>query len=121
MLGQRSDEAAPAASGADGSTAGKAFAVLEALGAHGPIGISALSQRLGMSKTTVHRFLQTLKTLGFVAQEDETERYRLTIDADYGLRMHSRIGRTNPPYSTAIGKVLLAWMAPRRRARCSRA
>ncbi|MEK6351009.1 MAG: DNA-binding transcriptional regulator KdgR [Burkholderia sp.] len=168
LLRRRKDEAASGARNDDGdkaesaSAAGKVFAVLEALGAHGPIGISELSQRLGMSKTTVHRFLQTLKTLGFVAQEDETERYRLTIrlfelgaqaldsvdlvreadiemrrigrltrealhlgafdedhiiyihkiDADYGLRMHSRIGRTNPLYSTAIGKVLLAWMAP---------
>ncbi|WP_186148947.1 DNA-binding transcriptional regulator KdgR [Burkholderia gladioli] len=169
MLRRRKDEAASRARNDEGgektesaSAAGKVFAVLEALGAHGPIGISELSNRLYMSKTTVHRFLQTLKTLGFVAQEDETERYRLTIrlfelgsqalesvdlvreadvemrrigrltrealhlgafdedhiiyihkiDADYGLRMHSRIGRTNPLYSTAIGKVLLAWMAP---------
>ncbi|MBJ9712708.1 DNA-binding transcriptional regulator KdgR [Burkholderia gladioli] len=169
MLRRRKDEAASRARNDEGgektesaSAAGKVFAVLEALGAHGPIGISELSNRLDMSKTTVHRFLQTLKTLGFVAQEDETERYRLTIrlfelgsqalesvdlvreadvemrrigrltrealhlgafdedhiiyihkiDADYGLRMHSRIGRTNPLYSTAIGKVLLAWMAP---------
>ncbi|PRG54398.1 DNA-binding transcriptional regulator KdgR [Burkholderia gladioli] len=169
MLRRRKDEAAFRARNDEGgektesaSAAGKVFAVLEALGAHGPIGISELSNRLDMSKTTVHRFLQTLKTLGFVAQEDETERYRLTIrlfelgsqalesvdlvreadvemrrigrltrealhlgafdedhiiyihkiDADYGLRMHSRIGRTNPLYSTAIGKVLLAWMAP---------
>ncbi|MGN4071236.1 helix-turn-helix domain-containing protein, partial [Burkholderia gladioli] len=153
MLRRRKDEAASRARNDEGgektesaSAAGKVFAVLEALGAHGPIGISELSNRLDMSKTTVHRFLQTLKTLGFVAQEDETERYRLTIrlfelgsqalesvdlvreadvemrrigrltrealhlgafdedhiiyihkiDADYGLRMHSRIGRTNP-------------------------
>ncbi|MBW8837777.1 MAG: DNA-binding transcriptional regulator KdgR, partial [Burkholderia sp.] len=34
------------------------------------------------------------------------------IDADYGLRMQSRIGRRNPLHSTAIGKVLLAWMEP---------
>lgn len=27
----------------------------------------------------------------------------------YNLRMYSRIGRRNPLYSTAIGKVLLAW------------
>lgn len=168
MLRRRREHAPqpPAEGGADkaesASATGKVFAVLEALGTHGPSGISELSHRLGISKTTVHRFLQTLKTLGFVAQEDETERYRLTIrlfelgslalesvdlireadlemrrigrltrealhlgafdadhiiyihkiDADYGLRMHSRIGRTNPLYSTAIGKVLLAWMAP---------
>ncbi|GAU05687.1 DNA-binding transcriptional regulator KdgR [Burkholderia stabilis] len=141
---------------------GKVFTILAALGDRREIGISELSQQLGMSKTTVHRFLQTLKTLGYVAQEGETDRYRLTIrlfelgskalesvdlvreadlemrrigqltreavhlgafdedaiiyihkiDAEYGLRMQSRIGRRNPLYSTAIGKVLLAWMSP---------
>ena len=144
------------------SSVGRVFAILGALGDAGPIGISELSQRLGLSKTTVHRVLQTLKALGYVAQEIETDRYRLTIrlfelgakalesvdlvreadvemrrvaqstreavhlgafdddaivyihkiDSDYGLRMQSRIGRRNPLYSTAIGKVLLAWMAP---------
>jgi IclR family transcriptional regulator, KDG regulon repressor len=140
----------------------KVFTILDAIGEHGQIGISELSQRLTMSKTTVHRFLQSLKGLGYVVQDAETERYRLTIrlfelgakglesvdlvreadiemqriaqltreavhlgafdedsiiyihkvDADYGLRMQSRIGRRNPLYSTAIGKVLLAGMEP---------
>jgi len=148
--------------GESASSIGRVFAILGALGQHGPIGISELSQRLALSKTTVHRVLQTLKALGYVAQEVETDRYRLTIrlfelgaqalesvdlvreadiemrriaamtreavhlgafdedaiiyihkiDADYGLRMQSRIGRRNPLYSTAIGKVLLAWMDP---------
>jgi len=140
----------------------KVFAILHAVGDNDQIGISELSQRLMMSKSTVHRFLQTLKALGYVAQEQDTDRYRLTIklfelgskalesidlireadvqmrrlsqltreaihlgafdqnsivyihkiDADYDLRMQSRIGRHNPLYSTAIGKVLLAWMEP---------
>ncbi|GAB2888500.1 DNA-binding transcriptional regulator KdgR [Paraburkholderia jirisanensis] len=140
----------------------KVFAILQALGENSQIGISELSQRLVMSKSTVHRFLQTLKGLGYVAQEEDTDRYRLTIklfelgskalesvdlvreadvqmrhlsrltreaihlgafddnnivyihkiDADYDLRMQSRIGRRNPLYSTAIGKVLLASMDP---------
>ncbi|MGH8778052.1 DNA-binding transcriptional regulator KdgR [Paraburkholderia sp.] len=144
------------------SSIGRVFAILGAVGDSGEIGISELSQRLGVSKTTVHRVLQTLKVLGYVVQEAETERYRLTIrlfelgakalesvdlvreadvemrriaqatreaihlgafdedgiiyihkiDADYGLRMQSRIGRRNPLHSTAIGKVLLAWMDP---------
>lgn len=141
---------------------GKAFAILEAIGQGGQIGISDLATKLDMSKTTVHRFLQTLRALGYVEQEGDTERYGLTIalfqlgalalenvdlvreadkemrpiaqqtretvhlgafdddsiiyihkiDADYGLRMQSRIGRRNPLYSTAIGKVLLAWRDP---------
>jgi IclR family KDG regulon transcriptional repressor len=148
--------------GESASSIGRVFAILGALGDAGQIGISELSQRLGLSKTTVHRVLQTLRALGYVAQEVETDRYRLTIrlfelgakalesvdlvreadvemrriaqatreavhlgafaedaivyihkiDSDYGLRMQSRIGRRNPLYSTAIGKVLLAWMTP---------
>ncbi len=148
--------------GESASSIGRVFAILGAIGDSGEIGISELSQRLGMSKTTVHRVIQTLKALGYVTQEIETERYRLTIrlfelgakalesvdlvreadvemrrigqatreavhlgafdedaiiyihkiDADYGLRMQSRIGRRNPLHSTAIGKVLLAWMDP---------
>ena len=144
------------------ASVGKTFAILDAIGQSGPVGISALAQRLDMSKTTVHRLLQTLRGLGYVEQESDTERYRLTIrlfqlgaqalehvdlvreadkemrqiaqqtretvhlgafdedsiiyihkiDADYGLRMQSRIGRRNPLYSTAIGKVLLAWRPP---------
>jgi IclR family transcriptional regulator, KDG regulon repressor len=39
----------------------RVFAILQALGENSEIGISELSQRLVMSKSTVHRFLQTLK------------------------------------------------------------
>ncbi|MEO1739629.1 hypothetical protein RB531_5145 [Salmonella enterica subsp. enterica serovar Typhimurium] len=136
----------------------KVFGILQALGEEREIGITELSQRVVMSKSTVYRFLQTMKTLGYVAQE-ESEKYSLTlklfelgaralqnvdlirsadiqmrelsrltketihlgaldedsivyihkIDSMYNLRMYSRIGRRNPLYSTAIGKVLLAW------------
>ncbi|AYO14716.1 DNA-binding transcriptional regulator KdgR [Vibrio owensii] len=136
----------------------KVFSILEALGEQKEIGVSDLSQRLMMSKATTYRFLQTMKTLGYVSQEGEADKYSLTIrlfelgaksleyvdlieladiemtkiadatgealhlgaldedaiiyihklDAKYSLRMHSRVGRRNPLYSTAIGKVLLA-------------
>lgn len=136
----------------------KTFGILQALSTQKDIGISDLAQKLMMSKSTVYRFLQTMKTLGYVAQEGESENYSLTlklfelgstaleyvdlvdladiemrkisdltmealhlgaldgesiiyihkIDSKYNLRMQSRIGRRNPLYSTAIGKVLLA-------------
>jgi IclR family KDG regulon transcriptional repressor len=136
----------------------KVFSIIQALGDQKEIGVSELSQRLMMSKATTYRFLQTMKTLGYVAQEDEADRYSLTlklfelsakslehvdligladkemriiseqtnealhlgaldsesiiyihkIDSNYNLRMQSKIGRRNPLYSTAIGKVLLA-------------
>ncbi|MBY8306183.1 DNA-binding transcriptional regulator KdgR [Vibrio fluvialis] len=136
----------------------KVFSILQALGERKEIGVSELSQRLMMSKATTYRFLQTMKSMGFVAQEGEADKYKLTlklfelgaksleyvdlieladkemryiseqtnealhlgsldenaiiyihkIDSGYNLRMQSRIGRRNPLYSTAIGKVLLA-------------
>ena len=76
----------PADAGADKaesvSAVDKVFMILSAMGELGAVGPSELSQRLGMSKTTVHRFLQTLKGLGYVAQEGpdaDGDRYRLTI------------------------------------------
>ncbi|GHA53162.1 DNA-binding transcriptional regulator KdgR [Photobacterium aphoticum] len=139
----------------------KVFGILQALGEQKEIGITDLSQRLMMSKSTVYRFLQTMKTLGYVSQEGEADKYALTlklfelgakslenvdlialcdremqkisqqtnealhlgalddnaiiyihkIDSGYNLSMQSRIGRRNPLYSTAIGKVLLAYQA----------
>ncbi len=136
----------------------KTFGILQALSTQKDIGISELAQRLMMSKSTVYRFLQTMKTMGYVSQEGESENYSLTlklfelgasaleyvdlvdladiemrrigditnealhlgaldgdgiiyihkIDSKFNLRMQSRIGRRNPLYSTAIGKVLLA-------------
>lgn len=43
------------------------------------IGISALSKRLGVSKSTVHRLATTLVAEGLLEQNPETERYRLGI------------------------------------------
>lgn len=47
----------------------KVFGILQALGEEREIGITELSQRVMMSKSTVYRFLQTMKSLGYVAQE----------------------------------------------------
>jgi IclR family transcriptional regulator, KDG regulon repressor len=43
------------------------------------IGISALSKRLSVSKSTVHRLATTLVAEGLLEQNPETERYRLGI------------------------------------------
>ncbi len=51
----------------------KVFGILQALGEEREIGITELSQRVMMSKSTVYRFLQTMKSLGYVAQEGESE------------------------------------------------
>lgn len=43
------------------------------------IGISALSKRLGVSKSTVHRVATTLVAEGLLEQNPETDRYRLGL------------------------------------------
>ena len=57
----------------------KVFAILQALAEREEIGISELSIRLAMPKATIYRFLQTMKTLGYVRQETDSERYGLTM------------------------------------------
>ena len=136
----------------------KIFNILEALGQQKEIGVSELAQKLMTSKATTYRFLQTMKSLGYVTQEEEADKYSLTlklfelgakslehvdilalaekemraiteqtnetvhlgaldedtiiylhkIESSHSLRMHSRVGRRNPIYSTAIGKILLS-------------
>lgn len=57
----------------------KVFGILQALGEERDHGITELSQRVMMSKSTVYRFLQTMKSLGYVVQEGESEKYSLTL------------------------------------------
>ncbi|MFZ2990980.1 DNA-binding transcriptional regulator KdgR [Ideonella sp.] len=57
----------------------KVFAILQALSERSETGISELSVRLAMPKATVYRFLQTMKTLGYVRQEVDSERYGLAM------------------------------------------
>jgi IclR family KDG regulon transcriptional repressor len=144
----------------------KVFAILQALSERNETGISELSVRLAMPKATIYRFLQTMKTLGYVRQEVDSERYGLTmrvfelgakalkypdlvelakphmqrlsdatgetvhlgmlidseiiyvhkVDSRHMLGMYSRVGRRAPLHCTGIGKVLLAWESPERRA-----
>lgn len=57
----------------------RVFSILTALSERKDTSISELSLRLAMPKATVYRFLQTMKSLGFVRQEVESERYGLTM------------------------------------------
>src|SRR6476646_2493088 len=51
--------------------------ILLALAADGPIGVSALAQRLGFAKSVVHRVLDSLSDSGFVEQDATSKLYRL--------------------------------------------
>jgi IclR family KDG regulon transcriptional repressor len=57
----------------------KVFAILQALAQRSETGLSDLSIKLAMPKATVYRFLQTMKTLGVVRQESDSEHYGLAM------------------------------------------
>ena len=50
----------------------RAFDLLEALArGHGPLGLSEIAQRTGMSKSTVFRILQTMVARGYVRRRSK--------------------------------------------------
>lgn len=57
-----------------------AFAILEQMATHSePSRVTDLAAELGMPRSRIYRYLQTLVSLGYVAQDPATERYRLTL------------------------------------------
>lgn len=55
-----------------------ALSILEALSdARGHLGVTALAESLGTTKSRIHRHLQTLVQQGYIVQSPLTERYRL--------------------------------------------
>lgn len=55
-----------------------AFHVLETLvDAGSDLGVTALAERLGTTKSRIHRHLRTLVSLGYIEQSPVTERYRV--------------------------------------------
>ena len=58
----------------------RAIIILKALGdTASDLGVTDLSQRLGLAKSTVHRLLTTLEQGGLVEQDPATEKYRLGV------------------------------------------
>jgi len=57
-----------------------AFLLMEAMAEIGePVGLSDLARRVGMPKPRAFRFLKTLLAMGYVLQDPETDRYRLSL------------------------------------------
>ncbi|MEJ2041650.1 MAG: DNA-binding transcriptional regulator KdgR [Reinekea sp.] len=57
----------------------KVFGILTELAECRSMGVTELSQKLMTSKSTVYRFLQTMKMLGYVSQEGDSDKYALTL------------------------------------------
>ena len=85
----------------------KVFAILGALSDSKSIGVTELSQQIMTSKSTVYRFLQTMKMLGFVSQEGDHDKYSLTLKlfelSSKALEYVDLIGCTEP-YMRHIGE-----------------
>lgn len=56
----------------------RGLAVLRELNRAGSARVSAITQRLGLARTTVHRLLETLEAAGFAVKSASDERYRIT-------------------------------------------
>jgi IclR family pca regulon transcriptional regulator len=56
----------------------RGLAILSTFGSdRSTIGVSELSRELGLSRSTTHRYIATLTSLGYLQQDAETKRYRL--------------------------------------------
>jgi IclR family pca regulon transcriptional regulator len=56
----------------------RGLAILSAFGSdRSTIGVSELSRELGLTRSTTHRYIATLTSLGYLQQDAETKRYRL--------------------------------------------
>lgn len=56
----------------------RGLAILSAFGSErSTIGVSEVSRELGLSRSTTHRYIATLASLGYLQQDSDTKRYRL--------------------------------------------
>ena len=59
--------------------ADRLFQAVELLAANGPTGLMELSNSLELNKSTVHRILNSLMYMGYVKQDSDTLKYKLTL------------------------------------------
>ena len=57
----------------------KTLRILESLSRQEKVGVTELAKNVGMNKSTTYRFLHSLRELGYVTQDADTEHYSLTL------------------------------------------
>lgn len=86
----------------------KALKVLELLSTYdAPVRLAELSRALGMNKSTTHRMLEKMVQAGYVVQDEDSGRYRLTIRMwEVGARAfrHFNVRNRARPYLEQIGR-----------------
>ncbi|HHV50077.1 MAG TPA: IclR family transcriptional regulator [Clostridiales bacterium] len=60
-------------------SAQRMFNILEILASKGELGVTELSLLTNLNKATVHRQLNTLSSMGYVRQDEKSEKYTLTF------------------------------------------
>ncbi|MCR4588457.1 MAG: IclR family transcriptional regulator [Lachnospiraceae bacterium] len=82
-------------------SAGRLFQVMEVLSAGGSMGLLEISNQVGLSKSTVHRLLNSLIYMGYTRQEESTGKYRMTyklVNLSGQILDHSDIVQIAHPY-----------------------
>lgn len=71
----------------------KVLALVECLAlGNGPRGVSELAREIGLTKSNIHRLLQTLEMRGYVSKTAETSKYDLTLKLwELGMRLPDRL------------------------------
>jgi IclR family transcriptional regulator, pca regulon regulatory protein len=66
------------ANGAYSQSLERGLAILSAFGSGRPLlGVSELGRDIGLSRSTTHRYVSTLASLGYLQQDSDTKKYRL--------------------------------------------
>ncbi len=66
--------------------------ILEALAADGELGLTELASRVGIHKSTLYRFMCTLRDLGYARRDPDTERFSLKLKIfEIGSSVYARL------------------------------
>lgn len=80
----------------------RGLAILSSFDSERPlIGVSEVSRDLGLSRSTAHRYIATLATLGYLQQDPDTKRYRLgpkVLDLGFSAINSMDVREISAPY-----------------------
>ncbi len=86
-------------------SAGRVLDLLELLSRSGPIGVSEIARKMGISKTVAWRLAETLRTKGYAVKDPDSRRYRLglkVLELGTSVRYRLEIVNVARPYIEEI-------------------
>jgi IclR family pca regulon transcriptional regulator len=69
------------------------------------LGVSDLSQQVGLSRSTTHRYVSTLAALGYLQQDTDTKKYRLgprVLDLGFSAINSMELRHVSAPHLQAL-------------------